>query len=387
MRRDVQLLSDSAFHGRGYVLDGSNLAASYLEQRFREVGLQPVQGDYYQPFSLVANVYEQRSHLRVGRRQMREGYDFIADPWSGICEGRYRIQRFDSSHFQRSDLPELRKGRVPVIDMRGIDSPDEVSQVHSFKLEVLKERPFIELHEKLTWSVGQRRYEQCALHVDRKSFPKRARRLRLSVQPEMRTYEARNVIGMLPGLRSDSCLLITAHYDHLGRMGEALFAGASDNASGTATMLDLATYFAQIKPPMDMYFIAFAGEEAGLAGSKYFVENPMVPLEKMRFLVNIDLMGSASKGIAIVNGTLYPDEVGRIGAINREGELMPKIRLRGKAANSDHYWFAEAGVPAIFIYTEGNVSAYHDVHDLPEGLDWARYEELFTLLRKFIQSF
>lgn len=388
VKEDVAVLCDSSYHGRGYVANGSNKAAAYLVQRFRETGIRPVYGDYYQSFDMVANTYFKPSLLEVEGMPLREGYDYIADPWSGVSSGRYRVQHFDSSHFQSENLPKLKKRRVPVVCMEGMDTPEEASALHSFKLSVIDRVPFIQKEPgKLTWGVGQRRYAHAVVQVIDSVFPENANRIHIDIAPEMRPYEAVNVVGMIPGERSDSCLVLTAHYDHLGRMGQALFPGASDNASGTAAMLDLASHFALHKPPFDLYIIAFAGEEAGLTGSKFFVENPLIPLDKIRFLINLDLLGSAAKGITIVNGTLHKPEISRLGEINKAEGYVPKIKLRGKAANSDHYWFSEAGVPAIFIYTEGNVTAYHDVYDVPEGLDWMHYEGVFNLVRTFIQTF
>ena len=195
------------------------------------------------------------------------------------------------------------------------------------------------------------------------------------------------MIAKADGKRSDSLIVFTAHFDHLGRMGEALFPGASDNASGTAMVLDIAEHYSKSIPEYDTYFIFFSGEEAGLIGSRYFVENPVFDLKKIKFLINLDLMGSAAKGITAVNGRLHEEEMKRMAKINTERNLIPKLKLRGKAANSDHYWFSERGVPAIFIYTEGNAKAYHDVYDTPENLDWANYEEVFTLLVEFVKTF
>ncbi len=388
VKQDVLALTDSALHGRGYVHDGSNKAAHYLAGRFREIGIAPIDTGYFQPFVLSVNAYPQPTGLSFNKRALREGHDYITDAWSGVSEGTFTLQYFDSTHFQGNGMPTLRKGRIPAVYLQGIESPDEASALHEFKQVALARGPVLLINpKKLTWGVGQRRYKHALIEVDAASFPERVKKLKLKVTPEQIDYTALNVVGKIAGARSDSCLVITAHYDHLGRLGRALFSGASDNASGTATMLDLASYFVEHEPPMDMYFIAFAAEEAGLLGSKYFVDNPLVPLETMRFLINLDLMGSAAEGITIVNGRLYEEEVGRMGAINKAEAYVPKIKLRGKAANSDHYWFAEAGVPAIFIYTEGNVKAYHDVMDTPEALDWANYEGLFTLLRTFIQTF
>jgi hypothetical protein len=97
-------------------------------------------------------------------------------------------------------------------------------------------------------------------------------------------------------------------------------------------------------------------------------------------------MGSAAKGIVVVNGSLYPDLMAHLGSANKEQQWVPRIRQRGKAANSDHYWFSEAGVPAIFIYTEGNITAYHDVHDLADGIDWVGYEGVFKLITNLLDT-
>ncbi|MGB6036113.1 MAG: M20/M25/M40 family metallo-hydrolase, partial [Cryomorphaceae bacterium] len=232
----------------------------------------------------------------------------------------------------------------------------------------------------------QQLYDNPIVEVLSSSFPEDEENLSLKTKPAQIDFVAENIIAKIDGKRADSLVVFTAHYDHLGMMGEALFAGASDNASGTATLLDLAAYYAENQPEYDTYFIFFSGEEAGLIGSRYFVEYPTFELSKVKFLINLDLMGSAEKGITIVNGRLHQERMAEMAAINTQMDLVPKVKLRGKAANSDHYWFSEKGVPAIFIYTEGNITAYHDVHDLPEVVDWSNYEEVFTLLVEFVKT-
>ena len=73
--------------------------------------------------------------------------------------------------------------------------------------------------------------------------------------------------------------------------------------------------------------------------------------------------------------------------INTSGDFVPQIKKRGKAANSDHYWFTERGVPCFFIYTMGGIAAYHDVRDRPETLPLTRYKNVFRLLTTFIATF
>ena len=100
----------------------------------------------------------------------------------------------------------------------------------------------------------------------------------------IRNYKSQNVVGYLEGNVPDSCVVVVAHYDHLGMMGDStVFCGANDNASGVALLLSLAKHYAVHKPKYSILFIAFGGEEIGLIGSKYFVDNPLVPLSSIKF--------------------------------------------------------------------------------------------------------
>jgi putative aminopeptidase FrvX len=385
VKAEVRTLTDSSFHGRGYVNDGSNIAATYIAERFEEIGLNAIDGTYFQPFTFAVNVFETPTNFSVHGVSLKAGYDYIADSRSGTTQGKYITVSLDSTHFQEG-LPLPKTGlKVPVVNMKGMNSPEEMTALHNLKLALLGNRPMVLVQpDKLTWSVGRQELPHAVIEVLKSSMPSKHKKIIIDVTAVERQFEAVNVVGMIPGRRIDSAVVITAHYDHLGRFGEALFPGASDNASGVATMLDMAVHFKNNPPEFDTWFIAFAAEEAGLKGSKYFVDHPLLPLEKIKLLVNLDLMGSAANGITVVNGRHYPELMSELASINTENKYLPKIKLRGKAANSDHYWFSEAGVPAIFIYTEGNVSAYHDVHDVAEGLDWTNYSELFTLLTEFI---
>src|SRR5690606_3298622 len=141
------------------------------------------------------------------------------------------------------------------------------------------------------------------------------------------------------------------HFDHLGRMGKnAVFPGASDNASGTSLVLYLASYFAKHPPRYSVAFMWFSGEEAGLLGSKHYVENPVFPLEQIRFLVNLDMTGDATNGITVVNGVSHEPEFALLEKLNVDSMYAKKINKRERTSNSDHYHFSKEGVPAVFIY-------------------------------------
>jgi Zn-dependent M28 family amino/carboxypeptidase len=164
---------------------------------------------------------------------------------------------------------------------------------------------------------------------------------------------------------------------------DTYFSGANDNASGVALLLSLAKYYSAHPQKYSIGFLLFAGEEAGLVGSKFFTENPLVPLKNIRFLINTDLAGTGEEGITVVNATEFPAEFALMNKINEEHKYLTKINARGKAANSDHYFFTEKGVPAFFFYTLGGIKAYHDVFDRSATLPLNEQADLFNLLIKF----
>jgi Zn-dependent M28 family amino/carboxypeptidase len=112
-----------------------------------------------------------------------------------------------------------------------------------------------------------------------------------------------------------------------------------------------------------------------------------VDLKKIKFLINLDLLGTGDDGIMVVNGAIHEKEFEVLNTINAEKKLVKDIRKRGKAKNSDHYWFTEAGVPAFFIYTlGGKTTYYHDVMDKAETLPLTDYMDVMTLIELFVEK-
>jgi Zn-dependent M28 family amino/carboxypeptidase len=186
----------------------------------------------------------------------------------------------------------------------------------------------------------------------------------------------------------DSFIVFSAHYDHLGIMGtEAIFTGANDNASGCAMMLSLAKHYAAHPAKYSMAFIGWGGEELGLLGSFNYVEHPVFPLGKIKFMVNVDIMGTGDDGITVVNGTGYKPRFDSMVVINKKLNLLKEVKIRNNAANSDHYPFVEKGVPAFFIYTLGGIKAYHDIYDKRETLPMTKFKEVYILLTEFVKTF
>lgn len=354
-RQHIDTLSSSHFWGRGYTRGGLQKAANYIRSQFVKSGLQPVSPNYFQKFSFPVNTFPGVMHFKLNGRELIPGAQYIVSPESRGMEGSGKLTRKDNSTY--------------------IDHENSL---------------LIRIKDKLIWSVSPVAADYTALDVklDKKENDSTLS-YNINIENEViDKFNAVNVCGLIKGtIRPDSIVVVAAHYDHLGGMGrETYFPGANDNASGIALMLSLVDYYSKNPSPYTIAFIAFAAEEIGLVGSKYFVQHPLFPLQNIIFLINLDLEGTGQEGITVVNATEFKDHFNNLQIINAKENLISKINARGKAANSDHYWFTQKGVPSFFIYTLGGITAYHDIHDKAETLPLTEFHDLSLLLQKFIDD-
>jgi hypothetical protein len=351
-KKMVDTLTSPAFWGRGHTNDGMKKAADFLAAQFEQYGLKPMNGkSFLQNFSYPVNTFPGKMQVTVNGKDLVPGKDFIVSPESKGVRGRGNLEQIDSVQFMNPSA-----------------------------------RFVVKLEDKLTWSVAPEAADFTMVQVDKKAVTGKPGDFRAEIENKVvQAFRAANVCGAVRGtVNPDSFILITAHYDHLGGMGAATyFPGANDNASGVSLLLNLAKYYAAHPHRYSIGFILFAGEEAGLIGSKHFTENPLMPLKNIRFLLNTDLAGTGEEGITVVNATEFPKEFALMSEVNNDGKFLTKINARGKAANSDHYFFSEKGVPAFFFYTLGGIKAYHDVFDRAETLPLNEHADLFKLIVAF----
>jgi hypothetical protein len=398
LKHQVATLAGTTMEGRGYTGKGRDRAAAYIQKQFSGIGLLPLTADssYFQVYSFPVNSFPGELQLRIGKKELTPGADYLIVAASSSFEGQnLKIEKKDLGKIKDSNgwrrlLPELgRNDRVYLLK----NAENMCKQLGISFRRLPHYLPhgcyILPVHGKMTWTVATDTTASTVFYVQDTVLPKKLKKADVVVQSKYDwRAKSRNVIGMLPGTVADSFIVITAHYDHLGKMGrEAMFPGASDNASGTAMMLYLARQFAaDTARHYAMVFIAFSGEEAGLKGSEYFTEHPMVPLEKIRFLINLDIMGDATDGVTVVNATEFPKEFSLLEKINTQHNYLPQVKSRGKAANSDHYHFSERGVPAFFLYSNGGKGYYHDIFDKPQELSYKNIDGVINLLQDFIHA-
>lgn len=397
VKRITQTLCSSEFHGRGYVNRGDSIASEFLALEFQKLGIKPIKKSYFQGFSHTVNTFPGAMLVRIDDQVLRPGIDFIVDPSSCGDKRVLNPKRISIETALNQDklIAEIKSiVNSSLYNCVALDfsnaSADTLKKLDGLATEIAGILPVIEVSSaKFTWSVGHEQ-TKFPLIIIRDTIMQFDKGITIAIEAKLiKDYASRNVIAYLPAKKkSKKTIVYTAHYDHLGRMGsDTYFPGANDNASGSAMLLSMAAYFKKNPVDYNVLFIAFAGEEAGLVGSKYFVENPTFKLKKMSFLLNLDIMGSGEEGVTVVNATLFEKQFSLLQEINKEKQLLTQVKSRGPAANSDHYWFTQFKVPAFFIYTMGPNKHYHDIFDTYEELSFVEYQDITTLLVEFGKRF
>lgn len=171
---------------------------------------------------------------------------------------------------------------------------------------------------------------------------------------------SRNVLGLLPGSeRPDEAVIYMAHWDHLGthegESGDAIYNGAVDNATGVAGILEIAEAFrnAPTPPKRSILFLAVTLEESGLLGSKYYVAHPVVPLAQTVAVINLDALqpiGRARDLTVVGKGSSQLEDLLKTATDRQKRRLVEESHpAAGYYFRSDHFNFAKAGVPALYI--------------------------------------
>ena len=393
-RRVVKELTSARYQGRGYARDGANKAGRYLQKEFRKAGADEVTS---LPFRLDINTFPGRMELSVDGKKQIPGVDFTMREFSPGVHGTFPLYYIDTANydserlFRDLSLPE-NKGCFVVCDFW-------FSYKHraDFKrLQTHGDAPNAGL--LFTWEEPLKFYKAYGEKVVDKPiiwvpyrFPQDAKTITVDIDNKfLKGYECFNVIAKVEGCRHDSCYVFTAHYDHLGNLGKKVYyAGANDNASGTAAIVTLAAYYAQHRPEYDMYFIAFSGEDANLRGSEWYADHPVVPLGQIKYLFNIDMIGDNNP----VQYCEVSDEGMRGFAlfeqINAEKKHFKALNRGKLAGNSDHYPFALRHVPCIFFENEEGdaFKYYHTIYDTYDNFLTDAYEPLFRLITSFINQY
>lgn len=390
-KKIVKELSSTKYQGRGYAEDGANKAGRWIAEEFGKINVDEVT---CQPFKLDINTFPGKMKVSVDGRKLVPGQDFTVREFNPSIKGEFKLYYVDTLNYNPDKIfadlssPEYEGAFVVCDFMFTYKHPAD------FK-KLMSKKDCSNSGMVYTWEAPLKFYKAYGETVKEKpviwvapDFPTDAKTIKVNMENDfLKDYECFNVIAKVEGNRHDSCYVFTAHYDHLGKLGKKTFyPGAHDNASGTATIITLASHYAKNRPDYDMYFIAFSGEDANLRGSEWYAEHPIVPLDQIKYLFNLDMIAdnNPAQYCEVSNeGMKYYPLFERINAEKGYFKELDRNELDG---NSDHYPFALRNVPCIFFMNEGGdaFKYYHTIYDTWENSIFSNYEPTFSLIIDFI---
>lgn len=391
-KKVVATLCAPEMHGRGYVENGDGLAADWIAEQYKAMGLPPIKADYFEPFTFNVNSFPDSIKVELDGNSLVPGVDFLVDPSSGSASGTFELVHLTADAMMQPERKATVMGSLPgkaaCLHFPATTNADTLQAYRALERELMHYCPVVRVASgKLTWGAAQEAMPYPLVEVASDQLTEASRTIRIDVRNSLLVkHQARNVLGTIKG-KGRKWIIIGAHYDHLGQMGpDVLFPGANDNASGVAMLLSLADHFSKFKPQHNLLFAAFAGEEAGLVGSDWCAVDRPINLPDVKMMLNLDILGTGDDGIMVVNATEQQAAYDLLVKINGKRRYLPQVKSRGPACNSDHCPFVKRGVPGIFVYTLGGIAAYHDVLDKAETLPLNEFADLHFLLRDFIDQ-
>lgn len=461
LREHLQIIASDDMEGRETGTAGQKKAAAYISGYFAGLNLPPVVGDtsYFQNYPITENKWEEPYIEVDGQRFtfLEDFYSFfrLADPidtsFQQITFAGYGISSEKYDDYAEVDVtgeavmilagePQDKEGNYYVTDssepsrftkslmaslgtkrtLAGIEDAalvivvDDDFKKHLNRYSMAARRPILKLQNKFAQPSlviispkmakalsGKNDLDKLQQRIDKKgkssSFTNKVS-LKVDLQQDVEHITSENVLGYVEGSDlKDELIVVTAHYDHIGKQGEFINNGADDDGSGTVTVLEVAEAFVEAKeagngPRRSILFMTVSGEEKGLFGSKYYTEYPIFPLEKTIANLNIDMVGRIdpyhaedSNYVYIIGSDRLSAELHQVNEEANQTYTQLNLDYRYNAEDdpnrfyyrSDHYNFAKNNIPVVF-YFNGTHADYHRPSDTIEKIS-------FPLLQKRAQ--
>ncbi|MFL5764821.1 MAG: M28 family peptidase [Bacteroidia bacterium] len=456
MKTNLSVLASDEYEGRETGKEGQKKAANYIRNYFLNIGIPPYRDNtYYQtyPLNMIMPV---PAEVSINGKQYQGNKDYYNFPGFneqqididnviflgyGIEEEKYNDYEGKNvkdkvvmilagepfkdglSLISGSSQPSLWtsynkvktekargsgiKALLIIVDdvAKGVEDNRHRLETPSLKLEAGgQDMPVIYISREMANSILKKTTVDKLAEKISKSGKPYGRKLKASVQiavkNDVKKIEAENVLGYVEGSDlKNELVVITAHYDHLGKEGNVVFNGADDDGSGTVAVMQLAKTFMQAKkdghgPRRSMLFMTVSGEEKGLLGSSYYTSHPVYPLENTVCDLNIDMIGRVDE-----KHSNNPNYIYLIGSDKLSSELHNISEKANKTYSglaldytyndekdknryyyrSDHYNFAKNGIPVIF-YFNGVHADYHKETDEVDKIDFMKMEKIAKLV-------
>jgi Peptidase family M28 len=445
LRHHLYIVAGAGMEGRETTTPGQHKAAAYIEEQFKAMGLLPVWNSGYQQTFPVYQDSLITSALSIDGRALRSDTDFAVSGNSGFnvafSASEILYVGYGLSDSVRDDYAKVNaRGKIVLVTpgapatlsrgrtVKGLAPPYQVLQAAAQKngaialLIVDQNFPRNPLPAKGYMYVTNKRNNPVpntffisdsvagvimgsdygvAGKMMKSGVPlpnSYYKTIALNLQKNTEKLESTNVIGMLEGSKKkDESIIVTAHYDHLGKRGDSvIYYGADDDGSGTVSLLEIAQAFTTAakeghRPKRNIIFMTVSGEEKGLWGSSFYAEHPAFPLDKTSVDLNIDMVGRVDAERKTPDTLNY---IYLIGDDKLSSDMRPisdsintlhdNITLDHKFNDpadpmrifyrSDHFNFAKKGVPILFFFS-GLHADYHRPTDTPDKINYPLMEK------------
>ncbi len=398
----IEELASATYQGRRAGTDGERQAAQYLAGRMRALGLDPVGegGSYFQPFDIdlldlaaqpVLEILDAQGSVQsfVLRVDFREWVFGPAGPGEAQGELVY------AARGTPSDLAGLPvEGNIVLVSAQQgpVEIPDVAARVlarggegllvlteHPAAFRVKRDYPRTFPPTIPVFLVGEAVVSAMAqaggfprAQLGSEPFSTGVQgHMELEFTPAVRA-PTKNVLGLWPGTDPELghlVIVVGGHYDHMGRDPDGtLFAGANDNASGVSVGLAVAQHLIGVRfqPQVSLLFVGWGAEELGFLGSRYYLQNPVFPLEATIAVLNLDVVGQGTEAHLLITQTTGPQEEVLARLAEDLGVAASTIPDPG---NSDQAPFNRAGIPASRITWRGGDALIHRTTDTYENID------------------
>lgn len=413
LREDLKFIASDELEGRDSPSPGLDRAADYIANQFRRAGLEPGVGDSY--FQNAPMLVERADYDHFELTLARGDQRFSASPpkvlvlsaGTAVDLKDQPVLVLDLSHAAalQALTPEQVTGKVVLFEIK----PELEARVGQVNRLLFKAKPALAIVVDKTGFTAREARPQTLLESaapEERAYPRvtllgeEASRFYRVVRSGVATANVhieaphrtpatlRNVIGVLrgsdPALR-DECVMLTAHYDHLGVKpdggGDRIYNGANDDGSGTVSVMEVARALARLPqhPRRSIVFMTFFGEEEGLVGSQYYAHHPVWPIEKTVADLNLEQVGrtDSTEGPQISNASLTGFDYSDITRFVSDAGKQTGIRIYKDAPGSDAYFglsdnfpLAAAGVPAETLCVAFDFPDYHRVGDEWQKIDY-----------------
>ncbi len=445
LKRHLTIVASADMAGRETASEGQRKAAAYIENHFRSLGLQPGNNGSYQmdfpvfrdslvssalavnekAFGLNADFQPYLQLTRPGGQYFSEvvlvGHGIVDSTWDdyantdvkgkavlildGVPSGYTSTKKGFRApgSFYGKYMNAVKKGAAAVL-MVGPGFPRKeamtLGNMYTNLYTPAQTASFYTISSGVAAAITGSDWQGIESSAKTgKTAPKTyAAHVLLELNKDIQKLKSSNVLAYIEGSdKKDEWLIVTAHYDHLGKRGDVIYYGADDDGSGTVGVLEIAEAFVKAKeagkgPRRNVLFMTVSGEEKGLWGSDYFAEHPSIPMDKATADLNIDMIGRVDTERTSGDTLNYVYVVG-------DDKLSTELKPLSEAVNkkyvkmsldyrfndpqdpnqiyfrSDHYNFARKGVPVIFYYDGMLQADYHKPTDTVDKIN-------FTLLRK-----